>query len=92
MAPVLGCPDPEKQYFLEVDASVFALGAILFQHDANGRRREVVYFSKALTPPERNYDIWDREFLAIVAALRHWWHLLIGTLKPVVILTDHANL
>ena len=58
----------------------------------NGRRREVAYFSKVLTPPEQNYDIWDREFLVIVVALRHWRHLLIGTPKPVVILTDHANL
>ena len=91
-APVLRCPDPEKQYFLEVDASAFALGAVLFQKDEEGRRHDVAYFSKALTPPERNYDIWDREFLAVVTALRNWRHLLISTREPVIILTDHANL
>ena len=90
--PVLKCLDLEKQYFLEVDASSFALGAILSQKDKKGRQCDVAYFSKALTPPECNYDIWDREFLAIIVALRHWWHLLIGTQDPVIILTDHANL
>ena len=67
--PVLRCPDPEKQYFLEVDASVFALGAVLFQKDEEGRRRDVAYFSKALTPPEQNYNVWDQEFLAVVMVL-----------------------
>ena len=67
-APVLGCPDPKKQYFLEVDASAFALGAVLFQYQ-DKKRRDMAYFSKSLTLPEHNYDIWDREFLAIVAAL-----------------------
>jgi hypothetical protein len=57
MVLILGCPDPEKQYFLEVDASAFALGAVLFQCDPNRKRREVAYFSKALTLPEWNYDI-----------------------------------
>jgi len=52
MAPVLGCPDPDKQYFLEVDALAFVLAAILFQHNMGGKRREVAYFSKALTPSE----------------------------------------
>ncbi len=92
MAPVLGCPDPDKQYFLEVDALAFVLAAILFQHNMGGKRREVAYFSKALTPSEWNYNIWDREFLAIVAALWHWRHLLIGMQELVVILTNHANL
>jgi hypothetical protein len=92
MAPVLGFPNLEKQYFLEMDASAFALGTILFQYDDKCKQRDVAYFSKVLTPPERNYDIWDWEFLAIVTALRHWCHLLIGTNNPVVILTDHANL
>jgi hypothetical protein len=51
-APVLKCPDPKKQYFLEVDASAFALGAVLFQKDEVGRRRNITYFLKALTPLE----------------------------------------
>jgi len=92
MAPVLSCPDPKKQYFLEVDTLAFALGTILFQYDDQKKRRDVAYFSKALTLLERNYNIWDWEFLAIVTALRHWCHLLIGTMEPVIMLTDHANL
>ena len=55
-----------------MDASAFAVGAILFQRDAEGRKRDVGYFSKALNPAERNYDIWDREFLAVIKALGHW--------------------
>jgi hypothetical protein len=48
-APVLACPDPEKLYFLEVDTSSFALGAVLFQREDSGRRQDVAYFSKALS-------------------------------------------
>jgi RNase H-like domain found in reverse transcriptase len=66
--PVLACPDPERPFFLEVDASSFALGAVLFQKEDSGRRQDVAYFSKALSAAERNYNIWDREFLAIVTA------------------------
>jgi hypothetical protein len=54
---VLGCPDPERQYFLEVDTSAFALGTILFQHNEEGWHHDVTSFSKALTPPEQNYNV-----------------------------------
>jgi len=91
-APILGCPDPDKQYFLKVNTLAFALGAVLFRYDLQGRWCDVAYFFKALTPPKWNYDMWDREFLAIIVALHHWRHLLVGTPDPVVILTDHANL
>ena len=64
---MLACPDPERQFFLEADMSSFALGAVLFQKKDAGRWCDVAYFSKALSATERNYDIWDREFLAIVA-------------------------
>jgi hypothetical protein len=36
-APVLACPNPEEQFFLEVDASSFALEAVLFQKEESGR-------------------------------------------------------
>jgi len=56
-ALVLACPDPEQQFFLEVDASSFTLGAVLFQKEDTGWRCDVAYFSKALSAMERNYDI-----------------------------------
>ena len=56
-ALVLACPDPEQQFFLEVDASSFTLGAVLFQKENTGQRRDVAYFSKALSTTEQNYDI-----------------------------------
>jgi hypothetical protein len=91
-APVLAFPDLERPFELEVDASAFAVGAILFQRDDQGRKRDVGYFSKALNPAERNYDIWDREFLAVIKALGNWRHILIGTPHKIIVWMDHANL
>jgi hypothetical protein len=52
-----------------VDASSFTLGVVLFQKDEKtGQCRDVAYFLKALSLTEQNYNIWDREFLVIVAA------------------------
>jgi len=90
--PVLAYPDPERPFELEVDASAYAVGAILFQRDAQDRKRDVGYFSKALNPAERNYDIWDREFLAVIKALGNWQHILIGSPHKIIVWTDHANL
>ena len=68
--PVLWHPDPSKPYKLEVDASAFALGSILYQRDDNNKRRAVAYHSKALNQAKRNYSIGDREFLAIIEGLK----------------------
>jgi RNase H-like domain found in reverse transcriptase len=48
--PVLWHPDPSCAYELEVDASSFTLGSILFQRDNAGKRHAVAYHSRALTP------------------------------------------
>src|SRR6267142_1111317 len=72
MAPVLAYPDLERPFEMEVDASAYAVGAILFQKDDQGRKCDVGYYSKALNPAECNYDIWDREFLAVIKALGNW--------------------
>jgi hypothetical protein len=78
-APVLVYPDLEQPFEMEVDASAYAVGAILFQRDKQGHKRDMSYYSKALNPAKCNYDIWDREFLAVIKALGNWQHLLIGT-------------
>ena len=92
--PVLVAPDQDCQFELEVDASQYALGAILWQRDpANAKKlRAVGYYSSTLSPAEMNYKIHDRELLAIIRALRHWSHLLRMTTLPVIIWTDHKNL
>ena len=50
------------------------------------------YYSKALNAAERNYDIWDREFLGMIYGLKHSRHLLVGSPHKVIVLTDHENL
>ena len=90
--PVLYQPDWSKQFKLEVDASLFVIGAVLFQRDEEGWRRPISYFSQALNPAERNYNIWDREFLAVIRGLKHNRHLLVGSPHKVLVLTDHKNL
>ena len=93
-SPILVAPDQDRQFELEVDASQFAIGAILWQRDpANPKKlRACGYYSATLSPAERNYKIFDWELLGIIRALRHWSHLLRGTVLPVLIWTDHRNL
>ena len=76
--PVLRHPDHDKPFFLEVDTSQYALGEVLSQKNERGKLQLVGYFSKMLIPAERNYDVYDRELLALVRMLENWRHLLLG--------------
>jgi hypothetical protein len=53
---------------------------------------EVAFLSKAMNETERNYEIYDKEMLAIMTALAEWRHLLMGAQKDFEIWTDHQNL
>ena len=70
-ADFLMSPDPNIQFYLETDASDFALGGVLSQKDVSGRLRPVGFYSRKFTA-EINYDIHDKELLAIVDSLSHW--------------------
>lgn len=65
-------PDPSKPFIIESNALKWATGAVLMQRDGNGDLHPCAYLSKALTPTERNYEIYDRELLGIVLALEAW--------------------
>ena len=69
--PILAHPDLTEQFELEVDASGFAVGAVLLQKKEDGKRHPIGYYSSTLNEAERNYDIYDLELLAIVKALKH---------------------
>ncbi|KAL0154036.1 hypothetical protein M9458_050695, partial [Cirrhinus mrigala] len=92
-APVLHHPDPDKPFIVEVDASSTGVGAVLSQRQGESLKMfPCAYFSHKLTSPERNYDVGNRELLAIKLALEEWRHWLEGAKHPFTVLTDHKNL
>ncbi len=48
--------------------------------------------SKSLSATEHNYEIYDKELLAIMLALSEWRHYLMGATKDIEIWMDHQNL
>src|SRR3979490_1279701 len=92
-APVLTFPDDAWMYQVEADASDFATGATLSQQSPEDDTwHPIAFFSKSLSPVERNYEIHDKEMLAIMQALEEWRHFLEGTRLKFEIWTDHKNL
>ena len=71
-APILSLPDQERQFVLAANASDIGIGASLSQVDQDGILCPVAYFSKKLIPAKKNYNIYDKELLAIVKSLTHW--------------------
>jgi len=88
--PVLIIPDQTKQFVLNCDACKFAIGAVLQQDHGKGLQ-PVAYFSAKLSDAERNYDVREREFMAIYRACLHWRPYLHSTL-PFRLLSDHRSL
>ena len=60
--------------------------------DDNGVWKPIAYRSKTMTPAECNYNIHDKELLAIVQALKEWRKYAQGSPHVVKILTDYKNL
>ena len=75
-----------------MDASQYALGEILYQRNDRGKLQVVGYYLQTLNLAECNYDVYDQELLAVIRALAHWRHLLLGAKHQVVVWTNHNNL
>ncbi|KAI1005387.1 hypothetical protein K3495_g2828 [Podosphaera aphanis] len=92
IAPILALFDPDLKTVLETDCSGWAMGGCLSQWDSAGKLRPVGYFSKKLLPCECNYDIHDKELLAIIRSVEFWRSEIISLKHQLDILTDHKNL
>ena len=90
--PVLQLPDFAKPFAIAIDASKYASEAILLQTDPNGEWHPCSYLSQLFIPAEWNYDIYDWELLAIIWALKSWWHYLHGSPFLIQVFTNHKNL
>ena len=88
-APVLAYPEPGVEFIVDTDASADGVGSVLSQVQ-NGEERVIAYFSKTLSPAERNYCVTRRELLAVVMAVKHFRPYLYG--RPFRLRTDHASL
>ena len=58
--------NPNKEVTLETDALDHVIGACISQKDSDGKLRPIAYFSKKLSLAELNYNIHDKELLAII--------------------------
>lgn len=74
---------------LSVDASDFAVGAVLHQI-VEGRREPLAFFSQRLSKTEKRYSTYDRELLAMYKAVKHFRFIIEG--RSCRIFTDHKPL
>ena len=92
--PVLAFFVPGLETVVETDASDAVIAGILSQRHPDGLWHPVAFFSKKMTPAECNYEIYDKELLAIIRAFEEWRPELAGneTDEPTKVFTDHKNL
>ena len=92
-APILVHPDPERQFIVEVDASNTGVGAVLTQRLAGDTQvHPYAFYWHRLSPAKRNYDIGNKELLAVKLAIKEWRQWLEGARVPFLVWTDHKNL
>ena len=84
--------DIDKEFRVETDASNFAIGGVLSIKCEDNKWRLVAYISKLLNETKRNYEIYDKEMLAVIRCLEAWRHFLEGSRSKFEVWTDHKNL
>lgn len=89
---VLMVIDETKPFVLHTDASDFAVGAVLAQHDSDGVLRPVGFVSEKLSDREYRWSTYEKELYAVIVALRHWSMYLMHARNPVQVINDHASL
>ena len=77
---------------MEVDTSDYIIGSVLSIKCEDERWRPIAFLSKSLNESKRNYEIYDKEMLAVIRELENWRHLLKGTKFKFEIWTDYKNL
>ncbi|KAG5724326.1 hypothetical protein E4T56_gene16016 [Termitomyces sp. T112] len=91
--PVLLFPNDDSPFCVEADSSDFATGAVLSQQSKeDGKWHPVAFYSKSLNVVEWNYEIHDKEMLAIIWFFEEWQHFLEGAWHKFEVWTDHKNL
>ena len=91
MEPILKIYTLSLPTVVETDVSDFILGAYLVQKHPD-KQHPVAYYSHKITPLELNYNIYNKELLGIVIALKKQRAFLQGTIELFIVKTDYKNL
>ena len=82
--------NPDKQLYLECDASPYGLGIVLSQEMDDGEQHPIAYASRMLAPAECKYAQIEKEGLSVIFGLKHFHRYLYG--RKFFIVTDHKPL
>ena len=91
-SPILTRFDPDRDIVLETDASDYVSAGVLSQYGDDGLLHPVAFFSKKHSPAECNYEIYDKELMAIIRCFEEWRAELQSVENPIEVLSDHKNL
>jgi len=69
LKPVVAAPDLDKEFRIEADTSNYTTRGVLLMKCSDEMWRPVAFISKSLSNTKRNYEIHDREMLAVVRCL-----------------------
>jgi len=92
-APILRHFNPSLPTVVEADASDYAQGGVVSQRDPEtSELHPIAFWSRKFNTAELNYEIYDKEMLAIVETMGHYRHYFEGLGQQTVIFSDHKNL
>jgi hypothetical protein len=83
--PVLALPNLRQPLKIQIDASNYAMGAILLQHG-----KPICFHSETFNGAVINYPTYDKELYALVQSVKKWKHYLLG--KETIVHTDNQPL
>jgi len=89
---VLTTSDLDKNIRMEVNTLDYITGGVLFMECEDGKWRLVAFLSKSLNETEKDYEIHDKEMLAVIRGLENWRHLLDDIKYKFEVWTNHKNL
>src|SRR5467141_3491359 len=93
MAPILMHFNPDNPIVVETDTSDYAIAVIISQISPDdGDIHLIAFYSRSMQPAELNYEIYNKELLAIFKAFQQWHNYLEGSAHVVLVLSNHKNL
>ena len=91
-APILMHWEPDWPLVVETDTLDYALAAIISMQTLEGELHPITFHSRTFTGAKLNYDVYNKELMAIFEAFKYWRHYLKGSASPIDVVTNHKKL